>query len=283
MKNEQISYKAGLKIWAFMTFLFGAGVFCIGFQEKFFITGLILTSALIAFLTALIFMIGGNSSVHFWSDDRLVKSILLSALSMAIITFPILIQGHAELGKILPIAFFAVIISLPVCLFVAAICGLKYKPDSTPRGFFRRNVISLIVIMIFVGAIGGITSLYFTLSFSILERDKTALFMADLSQTELQAKDINFIGPAAMYLPDSRVIRLNDEIVIYARLHSHHTWQHHGGYTFLRVNDKAFRGAGPCGPKSDLRLPDKPIEVLREAEFVDFLIADGFHEIESNK
>ena len=70
-----------------------------------------------------------------------------------------------------------------------------------------------------------------------------------------------------IFLPDGRLIKINDNLKILARSHSHHTLCLHGGYSFIRINNKIYETSGPCTSSAVLKLPAMPLAEITEKDF----------------
>ena len=70
-----------------------------------------------------------------------------------------------------------------------------------------------------------------------------------------------------LFLHDGRLVIVNDNVKILARSHSHHTLCLHGGYSFIRINNKIYERSGPCISCGVLKLPDKPLADITEQDF----------------
>ena len=57
-----------------------------------------------------------------------------------------------------------------------------------------------------------------------------------------------------LLLPNGRLVAVNGNVKILARSHSHHTYCLHGGYSYVRVNNKVYRSSGPCVSSKILKM-----------------------------
>ena len=126
--------------------------------------------------------------------------------------------------------------------------------------FMKKKISKKFFVILFILAV-----LYVTVPYVLMQIDKYRVVNADFSVPDRVLVDEHIGNGGPLFLPDGMLIAINNNVKILARAHSHHTCFLHGGYSYIRVNDKIFyRSSGPCISSLVISMPDMPLDKITE-------------------